>query len=119
MAVTRRKKPIPRILSAEDGDHVADEMFRVDQGADMGWPYTYYNSAKKIRLTAPEYDGDGKTPASGAYAAPIAAFPAHVAPMDVTFYDAKQFPPPIAAAPSSPFMARAAATRVAMMTVTM
>ncbi|HXL71967.1 MAG TPA: hypothetical protein VN935_12085 [Rhizomicrobium sp.] len=86
------EKAYPEILSAEDGDHVADEMFRVDQGADMGWPYTYYDSAKKIRLTAPEYDGDGKTPASGAYAAPIAAFPAHVAPMDVTFYDAKQFP---------------------------
>ena len=67
-------------------------MFRVDQDADMGWPYTYYDSVKKVRLTAPEYDGDGKTPASGAYAAPIAAFPAHVAPMDVTFYDAKQFP---------------------------
>ncbi len=86
------EKAYPEILSAEDGDHVADEMFRVDQGADMGWPYTYYDSAKKIRLTAPEYEGDGKTAAPGAYAVPIAAFPAHVAPMDVTFYDAKKFP---------------------------
>lgn len=87
------EKAYPEILTAEDGEHVADEMFRVDQGADMGWPYTYYDSAKKLRLTAPEYDGDGRTPAAGAYATPIAAFPAHVAPMDIAFYDGKQFPP--------------------------
>lgn len=87
------EKAYPEILTAEDGDHVADEMFKVSQGTDMGWPYTYYDSVRKIRLTAPEYDGDGKTPASGAYAAPVAAFPAHVAPMDLAFYDAKQFPP--------------------------
>ena len=61
-------------------------MFRVDKGTDMGWPYTYYDSAMKIRLTAPEYGGDGKTPVTDAkYAVPIAAFPAHVAPMDVAF----------------------------------
>jgi len=87
------EKAYPEILTPQDGDHVADEMFRVDQGADMGWPYTYYDSAAKVRLTAPEYGGDGKTPAPGAYATPVAAFPAHVAPMDIAFYDAKQFPP--------------------------
>jgi len=86
------EKAYPEFLSAEDGAHVADEMFRVDRGADMGWPYTYYDSAKKIRLTAPEYGGNGKTPASGAYAAPVAAFPAHVAPMDIAFYDGRKFP---------------------------
>ena len=87
------EKAYPEILTAEDGDHVADEMFKVSQGTDMGWPYTYYDTARKIRLTAPEYDGDGKTAATGAYAVPVAAFPAQVAPMDVAFYDAKQFPP--------------------------
>ena len=86
------EKAYPEILSAEDGDHVADEMFRVGKGTDMGWPYTYYDMARKIRLTAPEYGGDGKTPASGAYATPIAAFPAHVAPMDVAFYTGTKFP---------------------------
>src|SRR6185437_4850114 len=77
------EKAYPEILTPEDGDHVADEMFKVDQGTDMGWPYTYYDSAAKVRLTAPEYGGDGKTPAPGAYATPVAAFPAHVAPMDI------------------------------------
>ena len=87
------EKAYPEILSAEDGAHVADEMFKVEKGTDMGWPYTHYDSARKIRLAAPEYGGDGKTPVTDAkYAVPIAAFPAHIAPMDVTFYNAKQFP---------------------------
>lgn len=87
------EKAYPEFLSAEDGNHVADEMFRVDRGSDMGWPYTYYDSVKKLRLTAPEYGGDGKTIASGPYATPVWAFPAHVAPMDIAFYEGRQFPP--------------------------
>ena len=87
------EKAYPEILSAEDGAHVADEMFKVEKGTDMGWPYTHYDSARKIRLEAPEYGGDNKTPMTDSkYAVPIAAFPAHVAPMDATFYEARQFP---------------------------
>ena len=87
------EKAYPEILSAEDGAHVADEMFKVEKGTDMGWPYTHYDSARKIRLEAPEYGGDNKTPVTDSrYAVPIAAFPAHVAPMDATFYEARQFP---------------------------
>jgi glucose/arabinose dehydrogenase len=41
----------------------------------------------------PEYGGDGKTAVTdGKYAVPAVAFPAHVAPMDITFYEARQFP---------------------------
>ena len=87
------EKAYPEIISAEAGAHIADEMFKVEKGTDMGWPYTHYDSALKIRLAAPEYDGDGKTPVTDAkYAVPVAAFPAHVAPMDVAFYNGKQFP---------------------------
>jgi len=83
----------PRIISAEDGEHIADEMFRVTQGTDMGWPYTYYDNARHERLMQPEYGGDGKTVVTdNKYAVPVAAFPAHVAPMDIAFYDAHQFP---------------------------
>ena len=113
------EKAYPEILSAEDGDHVADEMFRVDQGADMGWPYTYYDSAKKIRLTAPEYDGDGKTQ----HRAPMRRRSRPFPPMSRQWTSLSTTPsnsqPPIVAAPSSPFMAQAAATRAAMMTVIM
>jgi glucose/arabinose dehydrogenase len=83
----------PQLISAEDGAHIADEMFKVTQGTDMGWPYTYYDSAKHVRLTQPEYGGDGKTVVTDSkYATPVVAFPAHVAPMDITFYEARQFP---------------------------
>jgi glucose/arabinose dehydrogenase len=83
----------PNLISAEDGAHISDEMFKVTRGTDMGWPYTYYDSAKHVRLTQPEYGGDGKTVVTDSkYAIPVAAFPAHVAPMDIAFYDGRQFP---------------------------
>ena len=83
----------PSLISAEDGEHIADEMFKVTQGTNMGWPYTYYDSAKHERLTQPEYGGDGKTVVTDSkYAEPVEAFHAHVAPMDITFYEAHQFP---------------------------
>src|SRR5579884_1242895 len=31
----------PNIVSAEDEDHIADEMHRITKGTDFGWPYTY------------------------------------------------------------------------------
>ena len=87
------EKAYPEFLSAEDGAHISDEMFKVVKGTDMGWPYTYYDSARHVRLAQPEYGGDGKTVVTDAkYAVPVASFPAHVAPMDVTFYEAPQFP---------------------------
>jgi glucose/arabinose dehydrogenase len=87
------EKTWPALVSAEDGAHISDEMFKVVKDTDMGWPYTYYDSAKHVRLAQPEYGGDGKTEVTDAkYAVPVAAFPAHVAPMDIAFYDASQFP---------------------------
>jgi glucose/arabinose dehydrogenase len=83
----------PKLISAEDGAHIADAMFKVTQGTNMGWPYTYYDSFRHVRLAQPEYGGDGKTVVTDRkYAVPVAAFPAHVAPMDITFYNARQFP---------------------------
>lgn len=83
----------PSLISAEDGEHIADEMFKVSQGTDMGWPYTYYDSARHERLMQPEYGGDGKSVVTDSkYAVPVAAFHAHVAPMDITFYEAHRFP---------------------------
>ncbi|MES2253432.1 MAG: PQQ-dependent sugar dehydrogenase [Pseudomonadota bacterium] len=87
------EKAYPEFISIADGAHISDEMFKVVKGTDMGWPYTYYDSAKNIRLAQPEYGGDGKTVVTDAkYAVPVAAFPAHVAPMDIAIYDAAQFP---------------------------
>ncbi|MBS0281968.1 MAG: PQQ-dependent sugar dehydrogenase [Proteobacteria bacterium] len=73
-------------------DVVAEELHRIDKGANLGWPYTYYDMSMKARLTAPEYGGDGKTPAEGNYTTPLAGLSAHQSPLDLVFYDAKQFP---------------------------
>ena len=87
------EKNWPNLVSAADGNNIADEMFLVGKDADMGWPYTYWDGAKKVRLKAPEYGGDGKTVVTDMkYATPVAAFTAHVAPQDVAFYTASQFP---------------------------
>lgn len=84
----------PDVVSAADDDAIPDEMFRIVKDTDMGWPYTYYDGARKIRLLAPEYGGDGKTsPAGGNYAAPVAAFqPRRPAVLDLAFYNGNQFP---------------------------
>ena len=44
----------PELVTPEQDDAIADEMFRITSGTDMGWPYTYYDGVRKIRLTAPE-----------------------------------------------------------------
>ena len=52
----------PEIVSQAEDDAIPDEMFKIVKGTDMGWPYTYWDGVKKVRLSAPEYGGDGKTP---------------------------------------------------------
>jgi glucose/arabinose dehydrogenase len=87
------EKAWPQLISAEDSAHFSDEMFKVTHGTDMGWPYTYYDSVRHVRMLQPEYGGDGKTVVTDSkYAVPVVAFPAHVAPMDITFYEGRQFP---------------------------
>ena len=76
----------------EHVDTVSEELHRIDKGANLGWPYTYYDTALHARVLAPEYGGDGNEVAQGNYAAPLAALPAHQSPLDLLFYDGKQFP---------------------------
>jgi glucose/arabinose dehydrogenase len=87
-------KTWPELVSAADDDAIADEMFRVTKGTDMGWPYTYWDGAQSKRLMAPEYGGDGKTAATdGNYAVPVAAFqPQRPALLDMAFYNGTKFP---------------------------
>jgi len=84
----------PELVSQAQDDAIADEMHRIVKGTDIGWPYTYWDGARKLRLTAPEYGGDGKTPVTGGkYAVPVAAFqPLRPAVLDLAFYDGSQFP---------------------------
>ncbi|HEX3753858.1 MAG TPA: PQQ-dependent sugar dehydrogenase [Rhizomicrobium sp.] len=87
-------KTWPELVTPAQDDAIADEMIRVTKGTDIGWPYTYYDGARKVRLKAPEYGGDGKTPVTDSkYAVPVAAFqPMRPAPLDMVFYEGRQFP---------------------------
>lgn len=83
----------PNLVSAEDEEHIADEMHRITKLTDFGWPYTYYDGAKKARLVSPEYGGDGKTEApAGKYSTPALTFYPRAAPVDLVFYTGDAFP---------------------------
>lgn len=83
----------PDIVSAADETHIADEMHAVTKGTNFGWPYTYYDGARKQRLIAPEYGGDGKTLApAGIYSTPVLTFMPRSAPVDLVFYSGNKFP---------------------------
>jgi len=73
----------------------SEEFFKVDDGDNFGWPYAYYDHRRGEKMLAPEYGGDGETPAtqrSDEYEDPIMAFPGHWAPNDLVFYSKRQFP---------------------------
>jgi glucose/arabinose dehydrogenase len=70
----------------------AEELQRIDRGANHGFPYCYYDRLQGKRVLAPEYGGDGKAVGDCAkYPLPVAAFPAHWAPNDMLFYNGTQF----------------------------
>jgi glucose/arabinose dehydrogenase len=84
----------PNLFSAEDNaELVGEEFHRIVEGANYGWPYTFFSTRLNARVIAPEYGGDGKRRAqSGKYATPLLVFPAHWAPDDLLFYEGKNFP---------------------------
>lgn len=70
----------------------AEEFIEIKSDKNYGWPYTYYDPFKQMRMLAPEYGGDGKKPAGPGYEDPVLALPAHWAPNDLLFYQGTQFP---------------------------
>ena len=93
----------PALFNAkENAERPAEPMYRAVQGSDFGWPYCYYDYGMKTLLLNPEYGGDGKTVGRCTeFTNPVAAFPAHWAPVDVKFYSGSQFPRSTRTAPSS------------------
>src|ERR1700749_3382619 len=87
-------KTWPDLVSDADDDAIGDEMHRVVKGTDFGWPYTYYDGARKMRLVGPEYGGNGKTaPTDGNYSTPVVSLePMRPAPVDLVFYNGSKFP---------------------------
>lgn len=77
----------------ESADLPAEEFLLLDDGADFGWPYCYYDQLLEKKVLAPEYGGDGEVIARcSTKTDPIMAFPGHVAPNDLLFYTGDQFP---------------------------
>jgi glucose/arabinose dehydrogenase len=77
----------------ENAERPAEPMYRATQGSNFGWPYCFYDYGLKKPLLNPEYGGDGKTTGRcSQFDLPVAAFPAHWAPVDLTFYTGTQFP---------------------------
>lgn len=86
-------RQFPAVVSDADEADIADELHVVAKGTDFGWPYTYYDGVRKVRLVAPEYGGDGKTAAKGAYSEPVFTLQARrAAPLDMVFYEGRSFP---------------------------
>ena len=78
---------------AESAELPSEELFRLRDGADFGWPYCYYDHFLDRRVLAPEYGGDGEAEGDcGRYERPLVAFPGHWAPHDMLFYTGDQFP---------------------------
>jgi len=84
----------PDSFTAEQSARLpAEELHRIEEGSDVGWPYTYWDAFQKARVVAPEYGGDGRTKApAGKYQDPLVAFPAHWGPNAIHFYRGKQLP---------------------------
>ena len=77
-------------------DHLvnpAEEVFRIEAGKRYGWPYCYFDWVGQRKLLSPEYGGDGT--ATGICTdreRPVAAFPAHWAPLGMLFHSGAGVP---------------------------
>src|SRR5581483_419682 len=73
----------PDVFKAEDNiQRPAEPLYKVEQGSNFGWPYCFYDFTLDKLLLNPEYGGDGKAVGRcTSFKNPIAAFPAHWAPV--------------------------------------
>jgi glucose/arabinose dehydrogenase len=85
----------PKLYTAEQGQsQPAEELLKIVQGGDYGWPTCYYDGQQQKLVLAPEYGGDGGKAVGdcGTKRGPEAYFPAHWAPDDLLFYSGSSFP---------------------------
>lgn len=87
-------KQHPVFTDQKSAENPAEELFRITDGTDYGWPYCYYDVDLKKKVLAPEYGGDGvKDGRCRTAPLPLVAFPAHWAPESMVFYADSVFPP--------------------------
>ena len=86
-------KQHPVFTDQKSAENPAEELFRLDDGADFGWPYCYYDLDLKKKVMSPEYGGDGQTEGRCASVQrPLVTFPGHWAPESIVFYTGTAFP---------------------------
>jgi glucose/arabinose dehydrogenase len=77
-----------------NANNPAEELVRIEAGADFGWPYCYFSNQHQKKVLAPEYGGDGQKEGRCASAKdPVLVFPGHWAPMALAFYEGDAFGP--------------------------
>ena len=84
-----------KLYTADQGQNLpAEELLKIEQGGDYGWPNCYFDGQQAKLVLAPEYGGDGGKAASDCATkkAPEAYFPAHWAPDGLLFYSGSLFP---------------------------
>jgi glucose/arabinose dehydrogenase/mono/diheme cytochrome c family protein len=85
----------PNLYQPKQGAELpAEELLRVEQGGDYGWPECYFDDKQNKLVLAPEYGGDGgkKIGVCAEKKPPIASFPAHWAPNDLLIYRGDSLP---------------------------
>jgi glucose/arabinose dehydrogenase/cytochrome c5 len=77
----------------DNAERVSEVMHLLREGANLGWPYAYWDPIKKAHMLAPEYGGDNRKRSDPSlYDKPVVAFPAHWAPLQMALYHGTQFP---------------------------
>ena len=75
---------------SDNAEKPAEEFAMFTKGADLGWPYCYYDPLAHKKVQAPEYGGDGmKQGDCASKTQPVIAFPGHWAPMQLAFMPAR------------------------------
>lgn len=83
----------PIYTDEKNAENPGEEMFRLDRGADFGWPYCYHDRDLSRKVLAPEYGGDGQTQGRcAAVDTPQTTYPAHWAPNAMVFNRSQAFP---------------------------
>jgi glucose/arabinose dehydrogenase len=86
----------PAFVTEAQDNAIGEGLYRITKGTDFGWPYSYYDGVRNIRLVAPEYGGDGKTTTPpGKYATPVFNFVSEKgrgAPTDMLWSSARAWP---------------------------
>ena len=82
-----------KFTAQENAERPAEPLYRAVAGSNFGWPYCFWDYGQKKFILNPEYGGDGKAVGRCTeFTPPVAAFPAHWAPVDLMFYTGTQFP---------------------------